>query len=413
MLFRNRTLLQSPVRVLLLLLLGISSACQPNGKSDTELVAPQKDIIVANTDSLRSFSDSTETPFKVQAVHSPADTLQLDSTWPPVHPTKVAMAYHIPDSMQQGKTHYAHLMLGGKQTQQLAQKLDSVVRQSGLEITDKNIRSLLVRYGQSMKASLIDPTDGHQFRIVALSAEYQTISHSSDTLAIWQWAVTPLQTGTADLVLSVEIEQNGHSQNIPVFTQTVHINRSHKPVNWLPILSMLALLLLLGFAARWAFARWRTTKSASKEIFISYRRADSAGFTISMYQTLKQRFGARVFKDIEDIAAGRDFREVIHENLLSSKVVLVVIGRQWLSLTDEAGKQRIFDPEDFVQLEVATALQLKKNVIPVLVDGATMPSAEQLPEPLRNLAFHNAANLPHQNWDTALAKLIQRIHELL
>ncbi len=127
-------------------------------------------------------------------------------------------------------------------------------------------------------------------------------------------------------------------------------------------------------------------------IFISYRRADSMAFTGRIYDRLVNAFGARhVFKDVEDIPPGEDFRSVLDKALTVADVVVIVIGPQWVMITDDEGKRRLNDPTDFVRIEVETAL--KRNdvlVIPVLVNNAVMPSAEALPPALKDLAFRNS-----------------------
>lgn len=127
-------------------------------------------------------------------------------------------------------------------------------------------------------------------------------------------------------------------------------------------------------------------------IFISYRRADSMAYTGRIYDRLVNAFGVRhVFKDVEDIPPGEDFRSVLDKALTVADVVLIVIGPQWLMITDDEGKRRLNDPTDFVRIEVETAL--KRNdvlVIPVLVNNAVMPSAEALPPALKDLAFRNS-----------------------
>lgn len=127
-------------------------------------------------------------------------------------------------------------------------------------------------------------------------------------------------------------------------------------------------------------------------IFISYRRADSMAYTGRIYDRLVNAFGAHhVFKDVEDIPPGEDFRSVLDKALTKADVVLIIMGPQWLMITDDGGKRRLNDPTDFVRIEVETAL--KRNdvlVIPVLVNNATMPSAEALPAALKDLAFRNS-----------------------
>lgn len=125
-------------------------------------------------------------------------------------------------------------------------------------------------------------------------------------------------------------------------------------------------------------------------VFISYRRADSAAFCGRIYDLLRQRFKRRdIFKDVDSIPPGADFPSFIEQTLTRSDVTLVVIGPRWLGSTELAAS-RLADPADFVRIEIETALRLGLAVLPVLVDGATMPAAEALPESLRPITRLNA-----------------------
>lgn len=130
-------------------------------------------------------------------------------------------------------------------------------------------------------------------------------------------------------------------------------------------------------------------------LFISYRRADSRLMTGRIYDRLVAAFGKRaIFMDIDNMIYGRDFRGVLREATANCRVMLVIIGPGWLNATDEHGNRRLDDPDDFVRLEVETGLQGDSiEVVPVLVDGATMPSAASLPPSLRELAFIHAATV--------------------
>jgi hypothetical protein len=127
------------------------------------------------------------------------------------------------------------------------------------------------------------------------------------------------------------------------------------------------------------------------KVFISYRRADSAPFAGRIYDRLVLRLQqANVFKDVDDIPPGVDFARYIQDALGLCAAVLVLIGRGWLTARGADGARRLDDPADFVRLEIALALSAQLTVIPVLVDGASMPPAAELPEELRPLALRNA-----------------------
>ncbi len=130
-------------------------------------------------------------------------------------------------------------------------------------------------------------------------------------------------------------------------------------------------------------------------IFISYRRADSRKDAGRLHDRLAQAFGAKnVFKDVDDIPPGRDFRGVIAEAVDWCDILLVVIGRRWLDIQDEHGTRRLDDPDDFVRIEIEAGLRRDYClVIPVLVDNAEMPPAGELPDSLRELSYLNAVTI--------------------
>jgi hypothetical protein len=149
-------------------------------------------------------------------------------------------------------------------------------------------------------------------------------------------------------------------------------------------------------------------------IFISYRRDDSAGYAGRLYDRLAGHFGAgRVFMDVEGIEPGTDFVTAIENAVGSCRVLMVVIGDEWLNTTDAAGRRRLEDPNDFIRLETATALKRNIRVVPVLVGGALMPRAEDLPEELRPLARRQAIEVSHKQWDASTAELIRALDGLL
>lgn len=127
-------------------------------------------------------------------------------------------------------------------------------------------------------------------------------------------------------------------------------------------------------------------------IFISYRRADSKTVTGRIYDRLRQEFGrGDVFKDVDDIPPGTDFRSVLKDAITTCDVMLVIVGSQWLNITDDQNQRRLDNPEDFVRIEVEMGLQRDTmQVIPVLVEGAAHPGEVSLPEPLKPLAYKNS-----------------------
>jgi hypothetical protein len=129
-------------------------------------------------------------------------------------------------------------------------------------------------------------------------------------------------------------------------------------------------------------------------IFISYRRDDSGGYAGRLFDILSTHFGRdHTYMDLDTIKGGDNFAAVIDEKLRQSDALLAVIGEQWLTIAGEDGRRRLEAPGDFVRMEIAKALERKVRVIPVLVGGATMPRADDLPTELRPLALHQAMDL--------------------
>lgn len=148
-------------------------------------------------------------------------------------------------------------------------------------------------------------------------------------------------------------------------------------------------------------------------IFISYRRDDSAGYVGRLYDILRDHFGEKaIFTDIDTIQPGEDFVNVIEKAVGSSDVVLAIIGKQWLTLTDDSGQRRLDDPNDYVRLEIAAALQSNLRVIPVLVRDASMPRASDLPPDLQPLSRRNAQEISDKNFHHDVNELIQALDQI-
>ena len=151
-----------------------------------------------------------------------------------------------------------------------------------------------------------------------------------------------------------------------------------------------------------------------KGIFISYRRDDTSGYSRLLYDRLVREFGeAQVFMDVETIREpGTDFVDAINHGVGQCSVLLALIGRSWVSSTDRDGQRRLDDPDDFVRLEVATALARDVRVVPIVVQGARMPGADDLPDNLKTLARRQALTLSHEDWDHDVGKLIAALAKI-
>jgi len=150
-----------------------------------------------------------------------------------------------------------------------------------------------------------------------------------------------------------------------------------------------------------------------KTLFISYRREDSADVTGRIYDRLSTHFGAvNVFKDVDSIPLGLDFREVISHAVAKASVVVVVVGKNWLGSSHDSENARIHNQTDFVRTEVAAALNQKKPVIPVLVSGAKMPLEADLPDEIKGFAYRNGVKVrPDPDFDHDVERLIKGIKQ--
>lgn len=145
-------------------------------------------------------------------------------------------------------------------------------------------------------------------------------------------------------------------------------------------------------------------------IFISYRRDDSPAWAGRIYDVCERHFGHdQVFMDIDDIPIGADFRNQIDRTLDRSSAVVAVIGPRWLDSRAPDGSRRIDIEGDFVVTEIARALDREILIIPVLVDGAQMPSSAELPPSLTRLASINALSMSHESFTFAARKLVERL----
>ena len=144
------------------------------------------------------------------------------------------------------------------------------------------------------------------------------------------------------------------------------------------------------------------------KIFINYRRDDSAGYAGRLFDYLTAHFEAEnVFMDIDTIEPGEDFRKVVANAVGTCDVVLVMIGKQWLSMLDAQGQRRLDDPRDWVRVEIASALANPRvRVIPVLVRDANMPGVHELPDELKELSWRNAIELSDTRFQHDANKLI-------
>ncbi len=152
----------------------------------------------------------------------------------------------------------------------------------------------------------------------------------------------------------------------------------------------------------------------ARGVFISYRRSDAGPYARLLQVRLGQHLpGTPVFMDLDSIEAGTDFVEAIQAGVASCRILIALIGPRWVTVTDGEGRRRLDDPDDYVRFEIRTALERRARVIPVLVDGATMPHRQQLPDDLAALARLNALQMSYDRYVYDEGRLMTIIQKLL
>lgn len=149
------------------------------------------------------------------------------------------------------------------------------------------------------------------------------------------------------------------------------------------------------------------------QIFISYRRSDSADIAGRIYDRLIGNFEKdTVFKDVDSIPLGIDFKEYLDKQVGECNILLAVIGDSWINASDSAGRKRLDDPTDFVRIEIESALERNIPVIPLLVRGASMTSEDELPPSLRKLVFRNGILIrPDPDFHRDMDRLISALEK--
>jgi len=151
------------------------------------------------------------------------------------------------------------------------------------------------------------------------------------------------------------------------------------------------------------------------KIAISYRRADSEAMTGRIFDRLIAHYGKEaIFRDIDDIPPGIDFRVHISQTLLKTNILLAIVGPQWLGMASDGGADRIHEETDPVRVEVETGLRRRVPLIPVLIGTTKMPSSDQLPPSLKDFAFRNAVKVDTgQDFDYHMDRLIRSMDAIL
>jgi uncharacterized membrane protein YtjA (UPF0391 family) len=149
-----------------------------------------------------------------------------------------------------------------------------------------------------------------------------------------------------------------------------------------------------------------------RKIFISYRRDDSAGQAGRIHDRLTNEFGEGVlFMDVDSIPLGADFTKVIKDEVSSCGILLAVIGHNWASARGSGNKRVFDDPNDFVRIEISTALERGIPVVPIFIDNASFPQTNMLPADLQPLTFRNGMRVRHESFKVDLQKLVTFLNQ--
>ena len=144
------------------------------------------------------------------------------------------------------------------------------------------------------------------------------------------------------------------------------------------------------------------------DIFVCYRRKDSAGHAGRLVRDLAAKFpGSKIFHDMDSLQAGVPFRTAINDALDSSEVLLAVIGPHWRNSI-----HRLENPKDYVRVEIETGLKSDALVIPVLVGGAEVPTRQELPEAIADLAGRQVHEITDSRWDYDVKELAEDLSRL-
>jgi hypothetical protein len=165
--------------------------------------------------------------------------------------------------------------------------------------------------------------------------------------------------------------------------------------------------------SRYAFGR-KDISPCRAGVFICYRREESAFAARAIHDRIAQRLEREnVFLDVDNIDLGVDWFTVLTERVGACDALIAVMGRNWVSIADTEGRRRLDDPDDFVRIEIEAALLRDVRVIPVLVDGAAMPKASQLPESLKGLARRQGTEVSPVRFEADVEKLTHSLVSIL
>ena len=410
--------------LLFALTIGVLSACgaapstvtteapTETGPSITE--APATEPPAAIEEPIPSISTTLPDPLSVEEQLARIDALLKQSA-------RASIAYNAPSEMQIDETVTIELLLNPSLSEE---QLKEQVTEPGNVQT-----SAEVEITPQMKAELI-PANPEALAITPLHDDpIQVISGTETTK--WSWFVTAKEEGTQKLRLVIyrliKYENKEDWRVVESYQADIHIRVTLltriKSLGWEWIVGPLVALLAISALWRWHDQKKRRgslrkgvpVREVAGHIFISYRRADSADIVGRIYDRLVQEFGRNsIFKDVDSIPLGIDFKSYLDKTISDCNILLAVIGDRWLETTDATGRRRLEDPNDFVRIEIGSALEQGIAVIPLLVRSARMPEEEDLPAELKQLVYRNGIPIrPDPDFHRDMDRLISALEEYL
>ncbi len=149
------------------------------------------------------------------------------------------------------------------------------------------------------------------------------------------------------------------------------------------------------------------------KIFISYRREDSRYETGAIQARLRSLLPRdEIYFDVDSIPLGRSFRKHLEGAVGECNYVIAIVGRSWENACDENGRRRLDNPNDWVRIEIETALARDIPVIPVLLDKVAMPDPAMLPDGLKEFSEACCMGVrPHPDFDNDIQKISRAIQK--
>lgn len=338
-----------------------------------------------------------------------------------------SIAYNPPAAMKLGQTVTIELLLNP------AVEPDALATQ--ITEGDQPITAS-IQITPRMKAVLISQEED-TFLIRPMHDNPEQLISPTETTK-WIWDVTATKGGQHRLTLLINrlitVDGKDDWRLVEAYRSDIDVDvtatQRLSMLDWKWIAGIIATALLILSFWLWMDQRNKKSKERSSlhatpklgsvsantgHAFISYRRSDSADIVGRIYDRLAEDFGEEpIFKDVDDIPLGVDFKEYLDQKVSECTVLLAVIGDRWVNANDDSGKKRLDDPNDFVRIEIEAALARDIPVIPLLVRGASMPAAADLPPSLQKLVYKNGIPIrPDPDFHHDMDRLISALESLV